>query len=82
MGIILVTIQIHNEQLVQRLQTLAARENRPIEELLQTLLDQYTSRIDAMEAMNGMFDDDISDLSTSVRETMNTYYRKRDDSSD
>ena len=63
-------IQIHNEQLIQRLQRLAARENRPIEDLLQALLDQYTSRLDALEAMDGMFDDDITDLSTSVRETM------------
>ena len=63
-------IQIHNEELIERLQRLVARENRPIEELLLTLLDQYTSRLDAIEAMDGMFDDDITDLSTSVRETM------------
>jgi len=70
MRTISVAIQIHNEELIERLQRLVARENRPIEELLLTLLDQYTSRLDAIEAMDGMFDDDITDLSTSVRETM------------
>lgn len=77
----MVTIQIHDELLAKRLQELAARENRPLDAVLQTLLDQYLSRGAALEEMNGMFNDDISDLSTSVRETLDSYYRKRNESS-
>jgi hypothetical protein len=77
----MVSIHIHDEQLVQILQDLAARENRPVEDVLYTLLDQYTSRIDLLKAMDSMFDDDITDLSTSVRDTTMNYYRKRDEES-
>ena len=66
----MVTIQIHDERLAKRLQELAERENRPLDAVLQTLLDQVLSRGAALEAMNGMFNDDISDLSSSVRETL------------
>ena len=75
-------IHIQDEGLVERLRAMAARENRPIEELLHALLDQYTRRREAFEAMAGMFDDDITNLSTSVRETIDTYYRQQDDRSD
>lgn len=75
-------IQIHNEQLARRLQELAARENRPIEEILQMLLDRYTDRAEALKAMDGMFDDEVTDLSASVRETMSSYYQRRDENPD
>lgn len=64
-------LQIHDEDLAKRLQEIAARESRPVEDLLKTLLDQYTRKRDAFLAMDGMFDDDITDISSSVRETMN-----------
>jgi hypothetical protein len=58
----MVDMHIRDEQLAQRLQDLAARENRPIEAILQTLLDQYTGRNAALKAMDGMFDDEVTDL--------------------
>jgi hypothetical protein len=77
----MVSIQIDDEQLVLRLQQLAKRENRPVEAVLQTLLDQYVLRDESLDAMDGIFDDDITDLSTSIRDTMTSYYQKRNDDS-
>lgn len=67
-------LELQDEQLVQRLQALAAQEERPLDDILQGMLEQYMSRKQAFETMEGMFDDDISDLSTSVRETITSYY--------
>ncbi|MCK6581231.1 MAG: hypothetical protein L6Q98_24330 [Anaerolineae bacterium] len=74
-------VQIRDEQLAQRLSELAERENRTIDDLVRTWLDQYVHREQSLAAMEGMFDDDVSDLSTSVRETMSNFYQRRDDRS-
>ena len=37
---------------------------------------------DSFDAIIGIFDDDITDLSTTVRETMNTYYAGKYDRPD
>lgn len=63
--------------LAERLQAIARRENRPVEDVLASLLDLYTAQSDSLAAMDGMFDDDVADLSTTVRETMDTYYQKK-----
>lgn len=78
----MVTIQIHDEKLAKQLQDIATKEQRPIEAVLQTLLDQYSMRMAALDSMRGIFDDDVTDLSASVRETMTTYYQERDERSD
>lgn len=65
------------EHLAERLQDVAARENRPVEELLASLLDIYTAQSDALAAMDGAFDDDVGDLSATVRETVGSYYKKQ-----
>jgi hypothetical protein len=70
----IMTTLILPDDLAERLHALARRENRPVEEVLSTLLDIYTAS-DPLTAMDGMFDDEITDLSTSVRETMNRYYQ-------
>ncbi len=74
----MVTLQIHDEGLIEQLQQLATQENQTIEAVLQMLVGQYMHRQAAFEAMDGMFDDDIHDLSTSIRDTMHTYYQGRD----
>lgn len=78
----MVAIQIHDEKLAKQLQDIATKEQRPIEAVLQTLLDQYSMRMAALDSMRGIFDDDVTDLSASVRETMTTYYQERDERSD
>jgi hypothetical protein len=39
------TIQIHDEQLAQRLRQIAERENRPVEDVLRTLVEQYPGKV-------------------------------------
>lgn len=88
------TLTIEDE-LAAKLSAIAADENRPVTAVLESLLELYSSlpRLpqnaiglmtadEALEAMEGMVDDDISDLSTSVRETMAAYYKKKYGDSD
>lgn len=65
------------DNLAERLRHVAQQENRPLEDVLASLLDLYARQADAFAAMDGMFDDDVPDLSSSVRETMSDYYRKK-----
>ena len=82
------------DELAERLRVVAQRENRPVEEVLAELLELYTTQsgtfqkdveqspADPLAAMEGMFDDAVTDLSTTVRETMDAYYRNKHDGSD
>lgn len=75
--------------LADQLQEIADREHRTIDDVLQDLLANYQPTpieesirlpdpdIDPFDAMCGMFDDPITDLSETVRETMEEFYRKR-----
>ena len=61
------------EELARRLQQLATAEKRSVEALLRSMLDIYTTlptlpeqARDAFAALEGMFDDEVSDLSTTV----------------
>ena len=47
----MLTIQIQDEQLAERLRQIAARENRPVEEVLKTLVEQYPGELPADPAM-------------------------------
>lgn len=64
-------------ELAERLQEIARRENRPVEEILASLLDLYTAQAESLDLMDGAFDDDVTDLSTTVRDTMSRYYQKK-----
>lgn len=77
------------QDLADQLQKIADREHRTVDDVLQDLLAHYQPptgkesirlpdpNIDPFEAMCGMFDDPITDLSETVRETMEEFYRKR-----
>lgn len=91
---IAMTDLIIQDELAERLRVIAQRENRPVEEVLAELLELYAvqsqdlqkevrqSPADSLAAMEGVFDDDVTDLSTTVRETMGDYYSKKHASSD
>lgn len=79
---------IIDEELAKKLQLLAERERRPVEDVLRTMVDNYEplpveertpteEQNAALEALLGMFDDDITDLSTTVRETMREYFKNK-----
>jgi hypothetical protein len=71
--------------LAEQLGAIAQEEQRPIEDVLRSLLELYKASRpagskpsdEALRAMAGMFDDDITDMSTTVRETMEAYYRQK-----
>jgi hypothetical protein len=78
---------IIHTKLAERLRAIAEREQREVEEVLADLVAQYESqsethatdedRAKALAEMAGMFDVDITDLSTTVNETMEAYYRNK-----
>jgi hypothetical protein len=84
------TTLIIEDELAAKLTEIAADEKRPVTAVLRSLLELYSAlpkdsglsnpsltANEALEAMDGMFDDDVTDLSTTVRETMSAYYQKK-----
>ncbi len=78
------------DDLAEQLEAIAERENSSVERLLCSLVEFYMThhtqpteaterptREEALEAFIGMFDDNITDMSTTVRETMEAYYRNK-----
>jgi metal-responsive CopG/Arc/MetJ family transcriptional regulator len=82
------TIEI-DDDLALELEAIAAREGQTAGAIIKSLVQEYISQHgqikptpEALEAFIGMFDDDVTDLSTTVRETMDAYYRKKYGNSD
>lgn len=68
--------------LAERIEDVAKREGLTTEELLQTLLDEYEHRQQqALDAFIGAFDDDVSDMSVTVNETLQQKFKATDDRS-
>jgi hypothetical protein len=88
------TILTIKDDLAAQLDKIAQTEQRSVEDVLRSALDLYASlpqdmgtkvpmtSNEVLESMDGMFDDDITDLSTTVRETMSAYYKKKYGDSD
>jgi len=84
----MVTIQIP-DKLAQKLEKVAQRENRSLEEIAASVLQDFVSAekddetqspsegITALDALMGMFDDDVTDMSSNVKETLREYYRNK-----
>ncbi|MCC7451263.1 MAG: hypothetical protein IT324_27890 [Anaerolineae bacterium] len=76
---------IVDDELAKRLEAIADRERRPLNDVLRSMADRYEAlppivdepSDEALESMAGMIDSDLTDLSTTVRETMQEYYRKK-----
>jgi predicted transcriptional regulator len=74
-----------SDRLAQRLQEIAAQENRAVEAVLQTMVEQYTmqqNRNATLLAMDGMFDDDVTDLSSITSDEVKQLYREKYANSD
>jgi hypothetical protein len=70
------------EQLVHKLQDIARKENRPIEDVVSSMVETYTlAGEDPIDAIVGVFDDDITDLSATVRETIHEHFRRKSNDS-
>ncbi len=77
------TISVSNE-VANELEALARLEKRSVSDLIIDMLNQYREKSIQQEdadqaflAMAGAFDDDLTDLSTSVRETMDRHFRDK-----
>lgn len=71
------------DALVQRLEAAAAREGRSVASLVQSLLDAYerpAPEKDPIEDFIGVFNDDVADMSSTVRETLRKKFQQDDDS--
>ena len=83
----MVTVQL-DDKIARRLREIAEKEHRSVDEVLSALLDRYVEPITPAEraerliAISGMLDDPVTDLSSTVRETMKEYYQKRYGDSD
>ena len=66
------------ERLTERLKAIAEREGRTPEAVLEDLLNAYER--DPIEDFIGAFDDDVRDLSVTVRETLRQKFAEPDDS--
>jgi hypothetical protein len=70
------------DELARGLEEIARRENRPLAEVIASMVEQYAvppaeEMDDFVDPIIGIFDDDVTDLSTTVRETMDDYWRKK-----
>jgi hypothetical protein len=70
------------DDIARRLEEIARLENRSLAEVVSSLLDQYpVPTDDDVQAIDdpiiGIFDDDVTDMSTTVRETMDDYWRQK-----
>lgn len=64
----MLTIQIQDEQLAQRLRQIAERENRPVEEVLKTLVEQYPGEVSS--------EPDVHEPSDTVKRVRRKAYAK------
>jgi hypothetical protein len=67
---------------VERIEAIARREGRTVEEVLNSLLEDYEPQqnvADSIEDFIGVFDDDVTDLSVSVRQTLRQRFGYHDD---
>lgn len=80
-----------DEALAEQIKATARAQNVSVDDFLRQLLQAYIASglasaqsEEAFAAMDGMFDDEVTDLSVTVRETMEAYYREKfgDDNSD
>lgn len=67
------TLTIDDLVLVRLLLQRAEHENKSVEAVIRELLEQQLNRAETREALAGIFDDDVTDRSTMVRETMTAY---------
>lgn len=71
------------EQLVHKLEDIARQENREVVDVLTSMIEKYTPETPEEEkgpdwsVILGIGDEDITDMSTTVRETLQKYYQEK-----
>jgi hypothetical protein len=81
----MVTVQL-SEDLAKHLQDIARRQNRSIDEVVESIVRDKVSEdaeigtdesVDPFDSIDGIVDSDITDMSTTVKETLREYFRKK-----
>ncbi|MEO8606642.1 MAG: hypothetical protein ABI690_02075 [Chloroflexota bacterium] len=69
------------DDIAKRLEEIAQREKRPVDEVVASMAQHYTPKSHsreesdvAWESILGIYHDDVTDLSMTVRETMHKYF--------
>jgi len=71
------------DDLAHQIEQIAEEENRSPLDVLREWVERHQKPVtpepddDPLEKIAGIFDDDIADLSVTVRETMQKFYEKR-----
>jgi len=71
------------EELAQRIEEIAQQEHRPVEEVVASMVEKYTPETSIEEKgpdwsmILGIGDEDVTDMSTTVRETLQKYYQEK-----
>jgi hypothetical protein len=78
------------DELAKHLEAIAQRENRPLAEVVAAMLEQYDlatgqgeiEERHPLDAFIGIYDDDITDMSTSVRRTIRDHFGRKNERAD
>jgi hypothetical protein len=78
-----------SEKVARAIEEVAKRENRPVDDVAGDVLEDHflpqtsdesqeqAEDVNPLDAILGMFDDDVTDMSTTVKETMREYYKNK-----
>ena len=74
------------DDLAEQLEAIARRENRSLADVVALMVEQYNLTADQdnidvqhpLDAFLGIYEDDIANMSISVRETIQEHFRKND----
>ena len=76
------------DEIARQIEEVAKFENRPVEEVVASMVQQYTPQPSSQEESDAAFAslfgiyDDVSDMSTTVRETLHKHFKEKDGNSD
>ncbi len=77
------------DELARQLEEVSRRENRPVAEIIKALLTDYESKLQPeqgdwhpLDAFIGIYDDDITDMSISVRQTIRDHFQRKNERTD
>jgi len=77
------TTLIFPDEVAKRLEDFARRENRSVAEVVASWLDEYApqepepKKAPNWDLILGIGDESLTDMSTTVRETLDAYYKKK-----
>jgi metal-responsive CopG/Arc/MetJ family transcriptional regulator len=72
------------DELVDELTDIAQSQNRPLSDVVAAMISHYKTEVEKQQesdaefaAMFGIYDDDVTYMSTTVRETIRSHFEKK-----